>query len=214
MNTYTRVLLLLALTVLTGLTPLIANEISVSKKMLYYSGKNSEIYSSNFIGIENSLVSYAFTYSTGRSSYFALILNDKNNTLKQLKIKKEYPLMEYKKYDDIIVVTAHINPSLNEFYIYSAANESLNSFYAESLIIVDSKAISIVYPPHFAADKKTVKIEVDGKEVLELPFSYYSIEKAGVNKVKISEFMDVNPKLDLNQTTITIEADTSIVLTI
>ena len=162
--------------------------------------------------IENSSVSYAFTYSTGRFSYFALILKDKNNSIKQVKIKDEYPLIEYKKYDNIIVVTAHINPSLNEYYIYSTANESLNSFYAGDLIIVDGKAISVVYPPHFAADKKSVDIEVDGKEVLKLPFSYYSLEKAGVNKVKISEYMNNAPKLDLDQTTI--EADTSIVLSI
>lgn len=212
MNNYTQILLLFLLTTISGLTALSGNELSVSDKMLYYSGKNSEIYSSNFIGTENSSVSYAFTYSTGRFNYFAMILNDKNKTIKQVKIKDEYPLIEYKKYDDIIVVTAHINPSLNEYYIYSAANEALNSFYAGDLIIVDRKAVSVVYPPHFAADKKSVDIEVDGKEVLKLPFSYYSLEKAGANKVKISEYMNNAPKLDLDQTTI--EADTSIVISI
>ena len=121
-------------------------------------------------------------------------------------------MIEYKKYDEFIVITGHINPSLNEYYIYDTVNKSLNSLYGGSLIIVDGKTVSIVYPPHFSAEKKTVKIEVEGKEVLQLPFSYYSLEKAGKNKVKISEFRDSAPKINLDKATI--KVDTSIVLTI
>ena len=211
-NNCARFLLFFFLTALIGSTQLYGNEVSVSDKTLYYSGKNSEIYSSNFLGIETSSVNYAFTYSTGRSSYFALILDDKNNTLIQIKVKNEYHLTEYKKYDDFIVITGHINPSLNEYYIYDTVNKSLTSLYGGSLIIVDGKIVSIVYPPHFSVGKETVKIEVNGKEILQLPFSYYSLEKAGKNKVKISEFRDSTSKINLDKATI--EVDTSIILTI
>lgn len=205
-------LLILSLTVMFGTVTLWGNELAVSRKMLHYSNSKSEIYSKNFLPIYNCPVSYAFTYSTSKNAYFCLVLKNKNNELKKLKIKEEHPLLEYKTYDAFLVVISKINPSMDEFYVYDTVNDILKIFYAGELIIIDGKVVSIVYPPHFAADKKTVDIEIDGKKILLLPFSYYSLEKAGTNKVRISDYLNSSPKIDLDQTTV--KSDTSIVITI
>ena len=212
MNNLCRSFLVFALTILSGLTPLLGNDLSVSEKMLHYSNTKSEIYSRNFLPIYTSTVSYAFTYSTSRNCYFCLILKDKNNSLQQIKIKEEHPLLEYKTYGDFLVITSKINPSLDEFYVYNTSSGSLKSINAGNLIIVDGKVVSIVYPPHFSAEKKSVSVEVDENKVLTLPFSYYTIEKAGSNKVRITDYLNSTPRIDIDQTSI--ETDTSIVISI
>ncbi len=201
---------MIALATLIGICPSLGYDLYISGKILHYSGPKSEIYSNNFLQISSSPASYAFTYSTNRKSYFSLILKD--NSLLQLNTEEEHPLIAYKTYGSFLVVISHVNPSMNEFYIYDSVRNTLRSSFAGDLIIVDGKVVSLVYPSHFSTDKKCVRLNVNDKEVMVLPFAYYSIEKAGTDKVRINNDLDSMQKIDLDQTTI--EVDTSIVVTI